>query len=77
MHWCLCESWLASPHVCRLEDEKKARKELEKDVDDLKKTIEDTKLNHKQTQKETDLVKEELNRLKQEHKEVRQEGKTK
>ncbi len=62
--------------MCRLEDEKKARKELGKDVDDLKKTIEDTKLNHKQTQKETDLVKEELDRLKQEHKEVRQEGKT-
>lgn len=64
------------PHVCRLEDEKRARMELEKDVEDLKKTNKDTKLNCKQTEKEIDLVKEELYRLKQEHKLVRLERKT-
>ncbi|XP_041822071.1 keratin, type I cytoskeletal 18 isoform X2 [Chelmon rostratus] len=53
----------------KLEDEKRARRILEKDLEDLKKTNEDTKLNRKQTQKEIDLVKEELARLKQEHKE--------
>ncbi|XP_023143753.1 keratin, type I cytoskeletal 18-like isoform X2 [Amphiprion ocellaris] len=52
----------------KLDDEKKARKELEKDVDDLKKVIEDTKLNREQTQKEIDLVKDEVSRLEQEHK---------
>lgn len=59
------------PSVCRLNDEKKARKVIEKDLQDLKKTIEDTKLNRKQTQKDIDLVKEELARLEQDHKEVR------
>lgn len=72
---CVDHCWVPSP-VCRLEDEKRARKELEKDVEDLKKTNKDTKLNCKQTQKEIDLVKEELDRLKQEHKEVRLERKT-
>lgn len=55
---------------CRLDDEIKARKALEKDVDNLKKTHEDTELNCKQTQKEIDLVEEELERLNQEHKNV-------
>lgn len=64
------------PHVCRLEDEKRARMELERDVEDLKKTNKDTKLNCKQTEKEIDLVKEELYRLKQEHKLVRLERKS-
>ncbi len=59
--------------MCRLDDETKARKELEKDVEDLKKTNEETKLNRKQMQKEIDLVKEELGRLEQEHKDVRLE----
>uniref|UniRef100_A0A3Q3WFY8 IF rod domain-containing protein n=1 Tax=Mola mola TaxID=94237 RepID=A0A3Q3WFY8_MOLML len=54
----------------KLADETKARKELEKDVEELKKTIDDTKLNCKQTQKEIDLVKEELARLEKEHKDV-------
>lgn len=57
--------------LCRLDDEKKARKELEKEVDDLKKTIDDTKLNRNQTQKEIDMVKQELARLQLEHKVVR------
>lgn len=48
----------------------KARKVLEKDVDNLKKTHEDTKLTCKQTQKEIDLVKEELERLNQDHRNV-------
>lgn len=55
---------------CRLDDEIKARKMLEKDVDNLKKTHEDTKLNCKQTLKEIDLVKEELEHLNQDHKHV-------
>lgn len=56
--------------LCRLDDEIKARKVLEKDVDNLKKTHEDTVLNCKQTQKEIDLVKEELEQLNQDHKNV-------
>lgn len=64
------------PSFCRLKDETEARKELEKDIDDLKKTKEDTKLNCQQTKKEIDLVKEELARLDQEHKEVRSETST-
>lgn len=66
------------PHpVRRLDDEKKAQRELEKDLEDLKKTAEDSKLNRMQTQKEIDLVKEELARLEQEHKEVRPEAQKK
>ncbi|KAK5847766.1 hypothetical protein PBY51_016869 [Eleginops maclovinus] len=38
----------------KLEEEKKAKKELENDLEDLKNTIEDTKLNSIQTQKEID-----------------------
>lgn len=56
--------------MCRLDDEVKARKVLEKEVVNLKKTHEDTKLNCQQTQKEIDLVKEELERLNQDHKNV-------
>lgn len=56
--------------MCRLDDEIKARKVLEKDVDNLKKTHEDTTLNCKRTQKEIDLVKEELEQLNQDHKNV-------
>lgn len=56
--------------MCRLDDEIKARKVLEKEVVNLKKTYEDTKLNRQQTQKEIDLVKEELERLNQDHKDV-------
>jgi len=52
----------------KLDDEKKARKAIEKDLDVLKKTIEDTKLNRKQTEKEIDMVKDELARLDLEHK---------
>uniref|UniRef100_A0A674P1B1 Keratin, type I cytoskeletal 18-like n=2 Tax=Takifugu rubripes TaxID=31033 RepID=A0A674P1B1_TAKRU len=52
----------------KLDDEIKARKVLEKEVVNLKKTYEDTKLNRQQTQKEIDLVKEELERLNQDHK---------
>lgn len=55
---------------CRLDDEIKARKVLEKDVDNLKKTYEDTELKCKQTQKEMDLVREELQRLNRDHKNV-------
>lgn len=55
---------------CRLDDEVKARKVLEKDVDNLKKTYEDTQLDCKQTQKEIHLVEEELQRLDQDHKNV-------
>ncbi|KAG8004555.1 Keratin [Nibea albiflora] len=60
----------------KLEDEKKACKELENDVDALKKTNEETKLNCNQMQKEIDLVKEELTRLEEEHKKVRRKEKT-
>lgn len=56
--------------MCRLDDEIKARKVLEKEVVNLKKTYEDTKLNCQQTQKEINLVKEELERLNQDHKNV-------
>lgn len=59
------------PSVCRLNDEKKARKAIEKDLEELKKTVEETKLNRKQTEKEINLVKEELARLEQDHKNVR------
>ncbi|KAI3365996.1 hypothetical protein L3Q82_009823, partial [Scortum barcoo] len=52
----------------KYEDEKKACKLLEKELEDLKKTSEETKLNRKQMQKEIDLVKEELARLEKEHK---------
>ncbi|XP_078100019.1 keratin, type I cytoskeletal 18-like isoform X2 [Sander vitreus] len=52
----------------KLDDERTAQRELEKDLEDLKKTAEDSKLNRMQTQKEIDLVKEELVRLEQEHK---------
>lgn len=55
---------------CRLDDEIKARKVLEKDVDNLRKIQEDTRLSCQQTQKEIDLVKEELVRLNQDHKNV-------
>lgn len=54
----------------RLKEETKARKELGKDVDDLKKTIDETQLNCEQTEKEIDLVKEELACLDLEHKDV-------
>lgn len=54
----------------RLKEETNARKELEKDVDDLKKTIDETELNCKQTQKEIDLAKNELVCLDLEHKDV-------
>lgn len=54
----------------RLDDEIKAKKVLQKDVDNLKKTRQETELNCKQTQKEVDLVKEELERLNQDHKNV-------
>lgn len=64
--WSLSQSCL----WCRLDDEVKARKVLEKDVDNLKKTYEDTQLDCKQTQKEIHLVKEELQRLNQDHKNV-------
>lgn len=63
--------------LCRLNDEKKGRKAIEKDLEDMKKSIEDTKLSRKQTQKEIDLVKEELARLDQEHKDVRLQINTK
>ena len=66
------DGWVP-PLMCRLKDETEARKELEKDIEDLKKTKEDTRLNCKQTKKEIELVKEELARLNQEHKEVRSE----
>lgn len=56
--------------MCRLDDEIKARKVLEKEVVTLKKTHEDTKLNCQQTQREINLVKEELERLNQDHKNV-------
>jgi len=62
---------LLLPSVCRLDDEIKAGNELEKDLQDLKKTREDTKLNQTQTQREIDLVKEELGRLERDHQEVR------
>lgn len=71
-----CEAWPPvrilshSLLFCRLDDEIKARKLLEKDVNNLKKTHEDTKLNCKQTQQEIDLVKEELEHLNQDHKHV-------
>ncbi|XP_072248658.1 keratin, type I cytoskeletal 18 isoform X1 [Leuresthes tenuis] len=51
----------------KLEDEVKAKKELEKDLENLKKIKEDTKVNRDQIQKEIDLVKDELARLKEEH----------
>ncbi|KAK5891296.1 hypothetical protein CgunFtcFv8_018567 [Champsocephalus gunnari] len=53
----------------KLEDEKNGKRELENDLEDLKKTIEDTGLNRIHTQKEIDLMKEELDRLEKEHKE--------
>ncbi|KAM4560308.1 keratin, type I cytoskeletal 18-like isoform 2-T2 [Odontesthes bonariensis] len=51
----------------KLGDEIKGKKELEKDVENLKKINEDIKLGQDQMQKEIDLVKDELARLKQEH----------
>lgn len=65
------DQYCAPSPVCRLNDETKSRKELEKDLEDLKKTIEDTRLNRLQTQKEIDLVNAELARLEHEHTEVR------
>uniref|UniRef100_A0A8C3A0S9 IF rod domain-containing protein n=1 Tax=Cyclopterus lumpus TaxID=8103 RepID=A0A8C3A0S9_CYCLU len=53
----------------KLDDEKKAGKELEKDLQDLKNTREDSNLNNTQIKREIDLVKEDLARLEQEHKE--------
>ncbi|XP_068165828.1 keratin, type I cytoskeletal 18-like isoform X2 [Antennarius striatus] len=51
----------------KLADEKKGRRMLEKEIEDLKKTNEDSRLRCNQTLKEIDLVKEELDRLKYEH----------
>ncbi|XP_028250883.1 keratin, type I cytoskeletal 18-like isoform X1 [Parambassis ranga] len=52
----------------KLKDEENACKELEKDLEDLKKVIDVTKLNKEQTEKETELVKDEIARLEREHK---------
>ena len=57
--------------VCRLDDEMKARKDLEKDLDTLRKVKDDTKTSHDQMQREIDLVKDELARLEREHADVR------
>ncbi|XP_049608536.1 keratin, type I cytoskeletal 18 isoform X2 [Syngnathus scovelli] len=54
----------------KLNDETKARKAIENDLDDLKKNIEDTKLSNRQTQKEIHLVKDELAIFEQDHKNV-------
>ncbi|XP_061122902.1 keratin, type I cytoskeletal 18-like [Syngnathus typhle] len=54
----------------KLNDETKARKAIENDLDDLKKNIEDTKLSNRQTQKEIQLVKDELAIFEQDHKNV-------
>ncbi|XP_029942028.1 keratin, type I cytoskeletal 18-like isoform X2 [Salarias fasciatus] len=53
----------------KLDNETRARKELEKDLEDLKRVIDDTRLNCEHKQKEIDLVKDEIARLDQEHKE--------
>ncbi|XP_057685545.1 keratin, type I cytoskeletal 18-like [Corythoichthys intestinalis] len=52
----------------KLNDETKARKAIENDLDELRKNIKDTKLSNKQTQKEIDLVKDELAIFEQDHK---------
>lgn len=56
--------------VCRLEDERKARRDLERDVGDLRRSGRDTKLSGRQTLEEIHLVKEELGRLKRDHEDV-------
>ncbi|XP_077369855.1 keratin, type I cytoskeletal 18-like [Festucalex cinctus] len=52
----------------KLNDETKARKAIENDLEELKKNIQDTKLRNQQTQKEIDLVKDELAIFEQDHK---------
>ncbi|XP_047433175.1 keratin, type I cytoskeletal 18-like isoform X1 [Mugil cephalus] len=52
----------------KLEDETDARKVLEKDLEDLNKTLEESKLNRDQTEKEIDLLKTEIDRVELEHK---------
>ncbi|KAM9328758.1 keratin, type I cytoskeletal 18-like isoform 2-T2 [Pholidichthys leucotaenia] len=53
----------------KLRDEVKARKELEKDLEDLRRVHNNTKLNCEQTQQEIGLVKDDLSQLEKEHKE--------
>lgn len=67
--------WVPPP-VCRLNDEKNARKVLEKDLEDLNKILDNAKLSQENTKKEIELVKEELDRLQKEHKDVRLETNT-
>ncbi|XP_039887264.1 keratin, type I cytoskeletal 18-like isoform X3 [Simochromis diagramma] len=52
----------------KLDDENKACKELEKDLEDLKRAKDDTKLSCDQTREEIKMVNDELERLKREHK---------
>lgn len=47
------------------------KKELEKDIDTLKRDIEDTKQTRDQLQNELELVKDEVERLEADHKKVR------
>lgn len=55
----------------RLYDESKVKKELEKDIDALKKDIEETKQSQDQLDNELKLTKEEVERLEADHKKVR------
>ncbi|XP_027866843.1 keratin, type I cytoskeletal 18-like isoform X1 [Xiphophorus couchianus] len=52
----------------KLNHESKMKKELEKDIDTLKKDIEDTKQTRDQLQNELELVKDEVERLEADHK---------
>ncbi|XP_019747101.1 keratin, type I cytoskeletal 18-like [Hippocampus comes] len=54
--------------INKFNDETKARKAIENDLDELKKNIEDTKRSNKQMQKEIDVVKDELTLFEQDHK---------
>ncbi|CAL9698685.1 unnamed protein product [Knipowitschia caucasica] len=52
----------------KLDDEKKAAKAIEKDVEEQKRTIDDTKLKCSYLEKDIELVKNELDQLKADHK---------
>lgn len=59
------------PLLCRLDNEKQARKTVERDLIGLKKMIDDTNLNRMQLESQIESVKEELAFLKKDHKDVR------
>lgn len=57
--------------VCRLEEESKASKELDRDLEDLKKILDSNKLTQEHLQQEMELLKTELAQQTKEHQAVR------